>query len=231
MQFNYILSGCSLEWENCRSRRSIGIFQGWWSISIEKDAWGESNSREYDRANTEICLFCHGWLASLVNLLLRFCGTEWGIFAVHEVLFTSVLLFTLCIGPQILPDIIRRSSKLFHNSITASPAYVDLEAFQKAAENGQVKNISLFTHELRLTKSTAEMKLMKESASIACQVSPSFLLICPVGFMILSWMSPFELSYLLRINSFMVGRLLLNSFIGRGAFSSSAPRLSFWTQS
>lgn len=74
---------------------------------------------------------------------------------------------------------------MFHNSSTASPAYVDLEAFRKAAENGQVKDISLFTHELRLIKSTAEMKLMKESASIACQVPTRFLLIYPVGFMIL----------------------------------------------
>ncbi|CAK9315044.1 unnamed protein product [Citrullus colocynthis] len=70
---------------------------------------------------------------------------------------------------EILPDIIRRSSKLFHNSNTASPAYVDLEDFQKAAENDRVKDISLFTHELRLIKSTAEIKLMRESASIACQ--------------------------------------------------------------
>lgn len=70
---------------------------------------------------------------------------------------------------EILPDIIGRSSKLFHNLNTATPAYVDLEAFRKAAENNRVKDISLFTHELRLIKSTAELKLMRDSASIACQ--------------------------------------------------------------
>ncbi|XP_022965700.1 intermediate cleaving peptidase 55, mitochondrial isoform X2 [Cucurbita maxima] len=70
---------------------------------------------------------------------------------------------------EILPDIIRRSSKLFHNSNTATSTYLDLEAFRKAAENNCVKDISLFTHELRLIKSTAEQKLMRDSASIACQ--------------------------------------------------------------
>lgn len=70
---------------------------------------------------------------------------------------------------EILPDIIRKSSKLFHNSNTATPTYLDLEAFRKAAENNCVKDISLFTHELRLIKSTAEQKLMRDSASIACQ--------------------------------------------------------------
>lgn len=66
---------------------------------------------------------------------------------------------------------------MFHNSTTATPAYVGLEAFQKAAENNRVQDISLLTHELRLIKSTAEMKLMRDSASIACQVPPSLWLV------------------------------------------------------
>ncbi|KAF3453936.1 hypothetical protein FNV43_RR04377 [Rhamnella rubrinervis] len=70
---------------------------------------------------------------------------------------------------EILPDMIRGSCKLFHNVHTAIPAYLDLEAFQKAAYHGKVKNVSILTHELRLIKSPAELKLMKESASIACQ--------------------------------------------------------------
>lgn len=188
---------------------------------------------------------CHGWLA-FMDLLLRFCGTKCSIFAVHEVLFniflcantTSVLLFTFCIWPQILPDIIRRSSKLFHNSNTASPAYVDLEVFQKAAENDCVRDISLFTHELRLIKSTAEIKLMRESASIACQVPPSFLLINSAGFMFMSWMySPFALSYLLRNNETGGSNYSLASsrlegcysivFLGEGPSHPSALSLSF----
>lgn len=71
---------------------------------------------------------------------------------------------------QILPDMIRGSTKLFHNVHTAMPAYMELEAFQKAASLGKVKGVSNLTHELRLIKSPAELKLMKESASIACQV-------------------------------------------------------------
>lgn len=64
----------------------------------------------------------------------------------------------------------RRSSKLFHNVQTALPTYMEMDAFQKAATSGEVKDVSILTHELRLKKSSAELKLMRESASIACQV-------------------------------------------------------------
>lgn len=70
---------------------------------------------------------------------------------------------------EILPDIMRRSSKLFHNVQTAVPTYMELDAFEKAAMSGEVKDVTVLTHELRLIKSSAELKLMRESASIACQ--------------------------------------------------------------
>ncbi|XP_007031191.2 PREDICTED: probable Xaa-Pro aminopeptidase 3 isoform X2 [Theobroma cacao] len=70
---------------------------------------------------------------------------------------------------EILPDMIKRSCKLFHNTLTATPTYTDMETFQKAAHVGKVSDLSIFTHELRWVKSPAELKLMKESASIACQ--------------------------------------------------------------
>ena len=75
---------------------------------------------------------------------------------------------------QILPDMIRGSSKLFHNMQTATPTYTELDVFQKAALTGKVKDLSSFTHELRWIKSPAELKLMREAASIVCQV-PSIL--------------------------------------------------------
>lgn len=65
------------------------------------------------------------------------------------------------------------SSELFHNVQTAVPTYMELDGFQKAASSGKVKDVSVFTHELRLIKSPAELKLMRESASIACQVLPN----------------------------------------------------------
>lgn len=65
---------------------------------------------------------------------------------------------------------ITRSSKLFHNKLTATPTYTDLETFQNAAHVGKVSDLSIFTHELRSVKSPSELKLMKESAAIACQV-------------------------------------------------------------
>ncbi|KAH7834363.1 hypothetical protein Vadar_015214 [Vaccinium darrowii] len=71
--------------------------------------------------------------------------------------------------PKILPDMIRSSSRLFHNGKTAIQTYLDLEAFQKAVYDGRVKDLSGYTHEARLVKSPAELKLMRDSASIACQ--------------------------------------------------------------
>lgn len=70
---------------------------------------------------------------------------------------------------EILPDMLRGSSKLFHNVQTAIPSYTNLEAFQKLLFSNNVKDLSIYTHQLRWIKSPAEIKLMKESASIACQ--------------------------------------------------------------
>lgn len=70
---------------------------------------------------------------------------------------------------EILPDMMKSSSTLFHNVRTAIPAYMDLEPFQKAAYHGKVKDVSDISHELRLIKSPAELKLMRESAAIGCQ--------------------------------------------------------------
>lgn len=59
---------------------------------------------------------------------------------------------------------------MFHNARTALPSYMELEAFNRALHNKQVKDVSLYIHELRWLKSTSELKLMRESASVACQV-------------------------------------------------------------
>ncbi|XP_050226090.1 intermediate cleaving peptidase 55, mitochondrial [Mercurialis annua] len=70
---------------------------------------------------------------------------------------------------DVLPDMIKSCSKLFHNMQTATQTYTELDAFQKVALSGKVENISSLTNELRWIKSPAELKLMKESSSIACQ--------------------------------------------------------------
>ncbi|KAI4364652.1 hypothetical protein MLD38_020712 [Melastoma candidum] len=71
--------------------------------------------------------------------------------------------------PKILPDMIRQSSKLFHNVNNVSPGYTILEAYQILSSNGKVEDLSKYTHQLRWKKSTAELNLMRQSASIACQ--------------------------------------------------------------
>ncbi|KAK7269443.1 hypothetical protein RIF29_22169 [Crotalaria pallida] len=70
---------------------------------------------------------------------------------------------------EILPDMIRGSSKLFHNVLTATPEYMKLDAFQKQASRNNVRDLSTYTHQLRWIKSPAELKLLKDSAAVACQ--------------------------------------------------------------
>ncbi|KMZ56580.1 putative Xaa-pro dipeptidase, partial [Zostera marina] len=83
--------------------------------------------------------------------------------------FKAERVFPLRKMHEILPDMIRRSSNLYHNLETALPTYMELEAFRKASLSNKVKDISLYTDELRWIKSSSEIKLMKQSASIACQ--------------------------------------------------------------
>ncbi|XP_072976413.1 intermediate cleaving peptidase 55, mitochondrial [Typha angustifolia] len=70
---------------------------------------------------------------------------------------------------KILPEMIGRATQVFHNVKTALPSYMELEAFHQASHNDQVKDLARYTHELRWIKSSSELKLMRESASIACQ--------------------------------------------------------------
>lgn len=70
---------------------------------------------------------------------------------------------------EVLSDMIRGSSEVFHNLKTARSTYTDLAGFQSAMYNRKVKDVSLYTHDLRWIKSPAELNLMRESASIGCQ--------------------------------------------------------------
>ncbi|KAG6424895.1 hypothetical protein SASPL_115318 [Salvia splendens] len=70
---------------------------------------------------------------------------------------------------RILSSWIECSFQLFHNVNTANSTYVNLESFQKAISNGKVKDFAVHTHEARWIKSEAELKLMRNSASIASQ--------------------------------------------------------------
>lgn len=69
-----------------------------------------------------------------------------------------------------LSRMIESSSIVFHNVKTTTSSYMELEAYRKAVNNCKVKDFSVYTHEARLVKSPAELKLMRDSASIACQV-------------------------------------------------------------
>ncbi|KAK1277035.1 hypothetical protein QJS04_geneDACA015875 [Acorus gramineus] len=117
---------------------------------------------------------------------------------------------------KILPDMIGRASKLFHNKKTSSPTYEELEAFHKAVQCGKVKDISRYTHQLRWIKSPSELKLMKQSATIACQAL--------LQTMLLSTTSPEEsmLSAKVEYECKMRGaqRMAFNPVVGGGANGS-----------
>ncbi|KAL1826765.1 hypothetical protein ACET3Z_005177 [Daucus carota] len=70
---------------------------------------------------------------------------------------------------EILKKMIENSSTLFHNKYTAKPTYTSLQAFQNVASMGKVMDLSTYTHEARWVKSPAEIRLMRDSASIGCQ--------------------------------------------------------------
>lgn len=72
---------------------------------------------------------------------------------------------------QVLPGMISHATKVYHNVMTALPSYMAFEAFRELDHNNKVKDISYLTHELRWVKSSSEVNLMRQSASIACQVS------------------------------------------------------------
>lgn len=70
---------------------------------------------------------------------------------------------------KILSRMRESSFQLFHNVNTANSTYVNLESFQKAASDGKVKDFAVYSHEARFIKSAAELKLMRDSTSIASQ--------------------------------------------------------------
>ncbi|KAG6517406.1 hypothetical protein ZIOFF_020792 [Zingiber officinale] len=95
-------------------------------------------------------------------------GPVSGVEAAFE-FFKADKAFPLSQMHKILPQMMGRASRLFHNVKTASPSYMHLEPFHRATSENKVKDLSFYTHEIRWIKSSSELKLMRASASIACQ--------------------------------------------------------------
>lgn len=70
---------------------------------------------------------------------------------------------------MLLPDMIAKASKLYHNRNIASSDYADLPAFKKALNESNVHNLCKYTHEARWIKSPSEINIMRQSAAITCQ--------------------------------------------------------------
>ncbi|KAF3772208.1 putative Xaa-Pro aminopeptidase 3 [Nymphaea thermarum] len=72
-------------------------------------------------------------------------------------------------SPQMLADMVDKASMLFLNVGTSLPNCLNFDALGKASRDWRIKDLGKYTHEMRWIKSPSELKLMKESASIACQ--------------------------------------------------------------
>lgn len=70
---------------------------------------------------------------------------------------------------MLLPDMIAKACKLYHNHNIASSDYADLPAFKKALNESNVHYLCKYTHEARWIKSPSELNIMKQSAAITCQ--------------------------------------------------------------
>ncbi|XP_039127335.1 intermediate cleaving peptidase 55, mitochondrial [Dioscorea cayenensis subsp. rotundata] len=83
--------------------------------------------------------------------------------------FKADKAFSMSKMREVLPGMISHATKVYHNVMTALPSYMAFEAFRELDHNNKVKDISYLTHELRWVKSSSEVNLMRQSASIACQ--------------------------------------------------------------
>lgn len=70
---------------------------------------------------------------------------------------------------MLLPDMIAKACKLYHNCNIASSDYADLPTFKKAVNESKVHNLCKYTHEARWIKSPSEINIMRQSAAITCQ--------------------------------------------------------------
>lgn len=70
---------------------------------------------------------------------------------------------------MLLPDMIAKACKVYHNCDIAGSDYADLPAFKKALNESNVHNLCKYTHEARWIKSPSEINIMKQSAAITCQ--------------------------------------------------------------
>ncbi|CAN4110936.1 unnamed protein product [Withania somnifera] len=84
-------------------------------------------------------------------------------------IFKADLAYPISRLPEMRSRMIESSSNVFHNVKMTTLSYMELEAYRKAVNNCKVKDFSVYTHEARLVKSPAELKLMRDSASIACR--------------------------------------------------------------
>ncbi|KAL2650420.1 hypothetical protein R1flu_018548 [Riccia fluitans] len=71
--------------------------------------------------------------------------------------------------PEILPEMIRGSSKIIYDTSSPKPLFWGLPDIQEALKNYRVQTIQKYSHKLRWIKSPSEILRMKEVADITCQ--------------------------------------------------------------
>nr|ATA62854.1 putative ATICP55 [Microbiota decussata] len=83
--------------------------------------------------------------------------------------FKADQTFSISEVNELLPDMIRKARRLYHNRSMASSRYVDLPAFKNALSESKVHDLCRYTHEARWIKSQSEINMMRLSAAITSQ--------------------------------------------------------------
>jgi Xaa-Pro aminopeptidase len=65
---------------------------------------------------------------------------------------------------------LERAKTVFCDLGSLTPLVAELEAFQTALQQGRVRSLNRYSHQMRWVKSPSELQLMRNAASITCKV-------------------------------------------------------------
>lgn len=83
--------------------------------------------------------------------------------------FGAVASHTLRRLPKVLPEMLGRAKAIFCDLGSLTPVVAELDAFQTALQEGRVRSLTRYSHQMRWVKSPSELNLMRQAASITCE--------------------------------------------------------------
>ncbi|KAG0609260.1 hypothetical protein M758_8G171000 [Ceratodon purpureus] len=71
--------------------------------------------------------------------------------------------------PKVLPEMLGRAKAIYCDLGLLTPFVAELDAFQTALQQGRVRSLNRYSHQMRWVKSPSELTLMRKAASITCK--------------------------------------------------------------